>query len=322
MTDTRSWAGRRLATLAVLAALASVAAADPDPPPVRGRLDAGPANRFVVGDEAEQVVTVTRRSAYQIDGLAVAEAARYTLASRLTVTAVTPDGGATVRQVVTAADLLAADDAVRPALADALRQTAGTRFDLTVGPTGVATTVVGLKDPLRVRQGGGPGGLSVRVGEVLDADAWRELAGLTLFAPDPAAGPGQPWSRPVGHDWGPLGGWAGRTTFTPRGAAGDFDRFEFAHALSYRPPRNGADAGLPVRLADPRFTIVAAGGVIRYDRRAGRVVAADEVFRVRGTAAVVLAGQAVRVGVEEEQGFEVRVGKPGGGELKGRPLRR
>ena len=298
-----------------LACLAAVFGVTADPPPRAGKLDARPAGRFAVGDEREQAVAVSRRSTYQFAGTTLTQTARYAVTSRLVVTAVTADGGATVRQTVTAADLLAADDTLRPQLADALKQLVGTAFELTVSPAGEATAVAGLNDPLRVRQQNGLDGLSVRVGAVLDADAWKELAGLTLFAPE--AG-GKPWGRPVAHDWGPLGGWAGRTTFAPKGKAGDAERYDFAHALSYRPPAGGG-AGLPVRLVEPRFEVVAAGGVIRYDPRAGRVTAADELFRVRGAATVVLAGQAVRVEMEEEQGFEVRVRQPLDGVLKAAP---
>ncbi len=298
-----------------LACLAIAYGPAADPPPRDGKLDARPASRFAVGDEREQAVAVTRRSTYQFAGTTLTQTARYTLTSRLVVTDLKPDGGATVRQRVIAADLLAADDMLWPQLAAALKQLVGTAFELTVGPTGEATTVVGLKDPLRVQQKNGPDGLSLRVGAVLDADAWKELAGLTLFAPE--AG-GKPWSRPVAHDWGPFGGWAGRTTFAAKGKSADAERYDFAHALSYRPPAGGG-AGLPVRLVEPRFEVLAAGGAIRFDPKAGRVTAADELFRVRGAATVVFAGQAVRVEMEEEQGFEVRVRQPRDGVLKAGP---
>lgn len=282
-------------------------------PPREGKLDARPVGRFVVGDEREQVVTVSRRSAYQVAGVTINQAARYALKSRLVVTALRDDGGATVKQTVSAAELLAADDAVRQSLADALRQTVGTSFDLTVYSSGEAIALNGLKDPLRMKQANGLDGLTLRVGAVLDGDGWRELAGLTLFSPE--AG-GKPWSRPTTHDWGPLGGWSGRTHFSPKGGAGA-ERYDFAHALSYRPPRG--DGVLPVRLVEPRFEVLAAGGSIRYDAKTARVTAAEEGFRVRGVVTVDLAGQSVRVEVEEEQGFELRVRPPLEGVLKATP---
>ncbi|MFO0798450.1 MAG: hypothetical protein U0804_13315 [Gemmataceae bacterium] len=296
-------------------------AADPPPaaPPVPARagvLAPAVAGRYQVGEAFDQEVTVSRRSVLHVLGSGAPRAAEYAFTSRLTVTAVAPDGTLTVRQRVEVARLVSADPAARGELEAALRAARGATFDLTVGPTGEVTGLKGLADPLRVAEANDPrGDQTFRVWALLDADGWKEMAGLTFFQPDRPLAAGATWTRPLVHSWGPLGSWAGRTRYTAVGPRDGAERVEYAHELTYRPPT--AAGGLPFRVLRGDFRVDAAGGVIRYDAARGRVAAAEETFRVRGALAVSVGGVEATAGVEEAQHFRLVILPPGNRQLAG-----
>ncbi len=297
-------------------------APSPDPPAGQGRLEAEPAgtHRFRVGERFEQEVVVSRRSAYRTLGAEFATAAEYAFVSRVTVEAVRRDGGLTARQTIEDARLIACDPTLREALADALQKARGAVFTLTVGPDGVVTDLKGPDDPIRVLPGAGAnGGRTLRVWSLLDADGWKELAGLTFFRCDPPPRPGRTWTRGLAHSWGPLGDWTGRTTFVARGAKDGRERIEYAHALSYRPPGPGRGGDLPFKIVRAEFGAPTAGGILLYDAARERVTAADEAFHVRGALAVSVGGSDAAVEVDESQAFRLRVRATSEPELTGRP---
>lgn len=273
--------------------------------------------RYRVGEVIEQEVSVSRRSAFRVLGAGAPQAAEYTFTSRLTVEAVGRDGSLTVKQRVEAARLTACDPAMRELMEDALRKTKGAAFEIAVGPRGEVTGLTGPADPVRVRAGNDPlGAETTRVWSLLDADGWKELAGLTFFQPDRPLAAGEKWTRPLAHSWGPLGGWAGRTTYTAVGRRDGAERVEYAHEMTYRPP--DGDTDLPFRVLRADFRRPAAGGTIRYDVTRGRVTAAEEAFRVRGTLVVSAGGVEAPVEVDEVQGFRLRILDPGAPALEGR----
>lgn len=262
-----------------------------------------------MGDTIDQEVVVTRRSAYRALGGEFGQAARYGFTSRLVVAAVRPDGGLTVTQTVEGARLIDCDPARREAFETALRDVRGAAFEVAVDAGGAVTAVKGVKDPVRIAGGADPaGGQTFRVWSLLDADAWRELAGLTFFQPGRPLKAGDTWARPVRHDWGTLGGWSGQTTYTAAGRRAGRERIDYRHDLVYQPP--GGVGGPPVRVLKATFETVAAGGAILYDPARGRVTAAEEVFRVKGRVAVALDTAGADVEMEEVQGFELRVLEP------------
>jgi hypothetical protein len=179
-----------------------------------------------------------------------------------------------------------------------------------VGADGAITAFTGVADPIRVKAGRDANQQMFRLWSILDADAWKELAGLTFFLPDRPLRRGEKWSRAVAHDWGPLGSWQGKTVFA---AAGEqpgkrgIERVEYAHNLSYRPPAAAGGFDLPVRVLKADFRPVVAGGVIAFDPITRRTTAAEELFRVRGSTLVSALGSEVAVEVDEQQRFQLTV---------------
>jgi hypothetical protein len=149
------------------------------------------------------------------------------------------------------------------------------------------------------------------VSSAIDDDGWKEIAALSFFQPDkPPKYLGQ-WERPMKHDWGGLGSWAGKTAYKYQGQADrgmneDVHRIEYRHAMKYAPPGKDAPA-LPFAVTDARFQPKEAAGEILFDARAGRVTSATEIFHVQGQLTVTLLGQGTTMGLEERQAFKVRI---------------
>jgi len=281
-----------------------------------------PPGRYTVGEVIEQEVVVTRRSLFRVLGGEVGQAARYGFVSRLKVAAVRDDGGLTVTQTIEDVRLLDSDPAGREELEAALRQAREATFEVAVGPDGGVTGVTAPKDPVRVVRGKNAAGQTLRAWSLLDADGWKELAGLTFFQPDRPLRAGATWTRPISHDWGPLGAWAGQTTYVAAGPRAGRERIDYRHTLAHRPPRGNDGGGLPVKVLRTTFETPGAGGTILYDPTRGRATAAEEVFRVRGAVTVSLDGAEAAAELEEVQGFELRVTDPATREMSGQPVGR
>ena len=278
----------------------------PAPPPVVGVLAPAPVGRYRVGESFEQEVNVSRRSALHVLGVGAPQAAEYTFTSRLTVEAVAADGSLTVKQRVEGTRLVTCDPAARAELDVALRKSRGATFTLTVGPGGEVTGLKGPADEPRVTEKNDAiRGQTLRVWSLLDADGWKEMAGLTFFQPARPLVVGETWTRPLVHDWGPLGSWVGRTRYSVAGRRDGAERIEYAHQLTYRPPAAGG--GLPFRVVRAECSAPAAGGAIRYDAARGRVESAEETFRVRGAVTVAVGGVETTAAVEEVQVFRLRI---------------
>jgi hypothetical protein len=316
------WAVALAVTLA--AAVARAGAAQPAP--------AEPAGRYKVGDTFGQEVVVSRRSTFRVLGTDVSKWAQCALASSFAITEVRADGSLVAEQTVRAGRLIDADPDLRASLAAALEKARGMKLELTVGPAGEVKALKGPKDTIRVLTGNDVAvGQSLRVWSLLDDDAWKELAGLTFFQPEGAPTPEATWARGAGrrtwareavHDWGPLGGWRGKTVYAARGrqpGKPGLERYEYGHDIAYQPPAAGSDRGLPLRVLKADFQTAGAGGVILYDPSARRVAAAEETFRVRGAVVVSLGGVEAVVELEEVQGFRLAVGDPAAGAPAGPP---
>ncbi|QEL14126.1 hypothetical protein PX52LOC_00992 [Limnoglobus roseus] len=291
--------------------------------PRAGVLEAtvAPAGRYKLGETVQQDLVVTRRSTFGILGTNVSQGAQYGLSSRITVTAVNADGSLVAEQTVVAVKLLDADPDVRADAAAALEKMKGVTFELLVGPTGEVTAVRGYTDPVRKTAGKLDELQSLRIGSILDADGWKELAGLTFFQPDGAIKPGRAWSKPAAHDWGALGSWQGKTNYLARGKASaksPLEKIEYAHAIEYRPPAAGAGGDFPARIGSAEFKATAGGGIL-YDPARSRSTGAVETFYVRGRLQATVAGPAVAVEVEELQNFKLTLSDPAKGELVGKP---
>lgn len=287
-----------------------VAPVTPAPPPIKpeppriGKLVVEPAGKYKEGDTFEQTVTVSRVSAFGVLGVVTTRGAEYTLTSKLEVTKVNADGSFVATQTVLTGKLIDATADMKEPLTDAMKKAVGAKFELTVAQNGKVTALKGLDDPVNVKLGRNAEQQTLRLWSILDADAWKELAGLTFFQPD-HPGLGEKWHRDFTHDWGPLGSWLGRTDYlTARKPEKDGQhRIDYAHAISHRPAKVAGN--LPIAIKEAAFPRVAAGGAIRYDAKTNRATAAEELFHVRGVVGVSFGGADAAVEVEEKQKFRV-----------------
>jgi hypothetical protein len=284
-----------------------------EPPPNQGRPEPPPpepapqtTGRFKAGDTFYQEVVVTRLSAYRILGAEVGQNVQYAFVSRFTVEKVERDGSVVVKQKVESARFGNGDPAMQALLEGALKKTEGAAFEMTVAPGGEVTRFKGAAAPPEVFGGANPlGGQTFLMWSFLDEDAWRELAQITFFRPEKSPGQ-EKWSRKMSHGWGPLGRWAGQTTYAATGKQAGLDRIAYAHEMTYHPPARGA-GGLPFQVAKAEFKPLAAGGVILFDPGRDRVGAAEETFRVRGQVVVSSGGTEAAVEMDEAQVFRLRV---------------
>lgn len=276
-----------------------------------------PAVRYKVGDTFTQVVQVSRQSSFRVLGIDVVKGSQYSFASTLAITKANEDGSLEATQTITSAKLIAADVDMRESLIAALVKTKGAKFDLTVAGNGDVMELKGLKDPIQVRIGKDKDvGASLRMWSLLDTDAWKEIGSRTFFqserplfalpsASDPV--PPGPWTRDAAHDWGALGSWKGKTTYATgkKPDKAGLARIQYAHNLTYQPPKADVDRDLPLKIIKSDFKIVSAGGVILYNPVVRKVTRAEEVFRVRGVVLVSVGGVEATIEMEELQGFRI-----------------
>lgn len=296
----------------------------PSPMPRAGALEASvePPGRYKVGDIVRQAVLVSRRSKYTVAGVDLASSSDYRLDSSIVIAKVNADGSLAATQTIATAKLLDADRDSKAGLAAALEKAQGRKFGIAIAADGSATAIEGWDDPIRVERKDDDPTRSFRLSALVDADGWKELAGLTFFQPGAPLKPKSTWAKPAAHEWGPLGRWSGRTLFASMGRTagrGALERVDFRHDLSHAPPAAGADGALPIRIAKADFRTVAAGGAILYDPATARTASADELFHVRGSLAVALDGLIADVAVEERQSFQLVIGEGREQELLGRP---
>ncbi len=266
--------------------------------------------RYKAGDAFTQEVVVTRLSTYRVLGTDVGQNVQYGFVSRFTVDKVERDGALVVKQKVQEARFGDGDPAMQALLNDALKKTQGATFEIAVNAKGQVTRFQGPKDPVNVFAGNNPlAGRTFLLWSFLDEDAWKELAQITFFRPDKALRPGEKWSRPLSHSWGPLGSWGGETVYVAAGQQAGRERITYAHDMTYRPPR-GAGGGLPFLVRRADFKPLTAGGVILFDAARGKVAAAEETFRVRGSLVVSAADIEAPVEMDETQVFRLRITEP------------
>lgn len=275
----------------------------PDLPRV-GKLQVEPAGKYNEGDTFVQQVTVVRSSGFGVLGIVTTQSAEYTLTSKLEVTKVNADGSIAVTQSVQTGKLIDASADMKQPLTDALKAAEGAKFELAVAPNGKVTALKGLADPVNVKLGREAEQQTLRLWSILDADAWKEFAGMTFFQPD-KPGLGAKWNRDFTHDWGELGSWLGRTDYATAGKAEKDGRhkIDYVHAMSHRPAKGRGN--LPFTIKESVFPGVKAGGTLRYDAATNRVTAAEEMFHVRGGVVVSFSGTDATVEVEEIQKFRL-----------------
>lgn len=283
-----------------------------------GKLVVEPAGKYKEGDTFVQQVTVVRSSSFGAPGVVTTQAAEYTLTSKVEVTKVNGDGSIVVTQTVQTGKLIDASADMKQPLSDALKSAEGAKFELAIAPNGKVNALKGLADPVNVKLGRDVEQQTLRLWAILDADAWKELAGMTFFQPD-KPGVGAKWSRDFTHDWGALGSWLGRTDYatTAKPEKDGRHKIGYAHAISHHPSKGPGN--LPFSIKECAFPVVKAGGAIRYDAVTNRVTAVEELFHVRGSVVVSFGGADAAVEMEEIQKFRLTASEVKPRELVGQP---
>jgi hypothetical protein len=110
----------------------------------------------------------------------------------------------------------------------------------------------------------------------------------------------------MSHGWGPLGSWSGKTVYAAAGKQAGRERIVYAHQVKYQPP-DGASRGLPFQVQKADFKPLTAEGAILFDADKGKVAAAEESFRVRGSLVVSVAGTEAAIEMDETQHFLLRI---------------
>jgi hypothetical protein len=263
--------------------------------------------RFKVGNKFFQEVVITRRSAYRILGVDIGQNVQYGFVSSFTTDKVERDGSCVFTQKVETARFGEGDRDLQALLADSLRKTEGAKFELAVGSSGEILRFKGAQDPVKVFADRNPlGGQTFLLWSFLDDDAWKELAQITFLQPDKPLRKGATWTRPLSHAWGPLGGWTGKTAYAAAGKQAGLERINYAHQMTYAPPRGGG-RDLPFQVQKAEFKPQTAGGAILFDAGRSRVAAAEETFHVRGVVVLAVAGTEATVEMDEAQLFRLRM---------------
>jgi hypothetical protein len=264
------------------------------------------ARPFKEGDAFLQDLVVTQKSRFVVSGIPAVTMLKYRVVSRYTVQKAQDDGALSVQQKIEASELILADELTQGILADRVTRMPGTVFALELSPRGEVTKFTGAG--ALVKAANLPGGLGVQMASLLDADGWKEMAQATFYQPEQLATAAQ-WTRPITHNWGPLGIWAGKVSYAYPGAAkGPQLKIPYTLKIAFQPRKGpGAPGALPFQIAGSNFQPPQAGGTLLFDTERGKVVAADERFHVRGTLALVLLGQSTATEIEEEQVFQMRI---------------
>ncbi len=261
--------------------------------------------KLKAGDTFLQELIVAQKPVFRTQGLVLQSLLKYSVVSRFVVEQAGP-GGANVIQRIEGARLLQADPMTQGLVLPALAKMSGTTFKIQLGPDLEVKRFIGNGPQLLVGGGAMPGGLGLQSASLMDLDGWREMAQATFFQPPPLM-PRTNWVRPMSHNWGPLGGWAGQTLFVYSGRQGALHQFNYGHRMTHLPPRGGAGGGMPFQIAGAAFQPREAVGSIVFDSERGRVVSGQERFAVAGRINIVLLGQQSPVEIEEEQTFQFRI---------------
>jgi hypothetical protein len=264
-----------------------------------------PQGPFRKNDTFLQDVLVTQKSRFLVQGISVATLLQYRIVARYTIDTVHADGTLSVKQKVESATLVQADELTQRLLAGPVTQLPGTTFTLKISPRGEVTQFAGAGGAMQVGAAKMPGGLGVQMASLLDTDGWKELGQATFYQPEDRAKAGR-WTRPLTHSWGPLGNWAGDVTYAyPDPAKIAQVKVPYTLKIAYQPPKDRG--ALPLQITASKFAPAQAGGMLLFDTRQGRTVAAEERFAVRGTLVLNLLGQNTPAEVEEEQLFQLRI---------------
>ncbi len=256
------------------------------------------------GDTFYQDLLVAQKPTFRMQGLVFQSHLQYSVLSSFTVEKITPQE-LVVIQKVEAAKLLQADPTMQGLLAPAVAKLPGTTFTILLSPQMQVKKFVGAAAKIQIAN---PmlGGLGFQTASLLDLDGWREMAQATFFLPDRPLAKDTRWTKPMAHNWGPLGSWSGQTLYAYTGQKGTLHQFAYGHKMTYLPPK-GKGMGLPLQITGAAFQAHEAAGTLLFDADKGRVLAGEERFHVRGALTLAILGQNIAVEIEEEQQFRFQI---------------
>lgn len=253
-----------------------------------------------------QEVNVRRKPSFTMIGRPVAMSQAYQILSTLDVGEPNDDGSLPITQTVIATRLNSADDLSRSAMQADLTNLKDRTFTYRFHPGhGVVDfkRKAGKIKPAEVKTESVEG---MFAGAAMDDDGWRELAHLTFLQPPEPLAQGVAWRRQIHHAWGSLGAWSGDTDFRFHGHRQDSDWVAYQHTMTWKPPAGGAKASI-LNISTAKFAATKSQGVIQYDPKQKRVLAAEETFEVGGSMNAEMAGQAIAIEMTETQTMGIRI---------------
>ncbi|MBI3821900.1 MAG: hypothetical protein HY289_04375 [Planctomycetes bacterium] len=261
--------------------------------------------RLKENDVFFQELMVAQQPNFKVAGIPFTSQLRYRIVSRFSVKKVNADGSLVVEQRIESAKLLAADDLTKAVATAAVAKMPGTTYKLELGPKMDVTKFEGVEDNPKIAAFQAAGGMGMQMISLLDRDGWKELAQATFFQMDQPLKVNERWSKPMKHNWGSLGSWSGQIHYLYLGKQANQHKVAYGLQLAYKAPGAGM-VGL-MKVDNANFQTQQAEGVILFDATRGRVVGAEERFRVRGVVNATLVGQQVLIEIEENQHFLIRI---------------
>lgn len=252
-----------------------------------------------------QELVVSQQSTFKIQGIPIKTQLQYRIVSRFTVHKVLPDGSLAVELKVESARLLQADDLTKGTLAGAVAQMPGVAYRVELSPRMEVTKFEGADSNPRINAGPMAGGMGLQMASLLDRDGWKELTQMTFFQMDQALKINDRWSKPMTHNWGALGLWSGQIHYLYMGQQAELHRVAFGLQLAYKSPPPGTVGMMAIQGA--KFQTQQAEGALLFDSARGKVVGAEERFRVAGLLNANILGQNSQVEIEEDQHFALRI---------------
>jgi hypothetical protein len=252
-----------------------------------------------------QELDVRRAPQFVVQGVSVAQQIHYQVRSSFEVYEPDPKGNFKAVQTVENTTLVNADALSMAVFTQSLAELKGRKFTFNLDRNRDVISVQGDLNNTEIVEVKTPNSIGTLVSTLIDDDGWKELAQLTLFAPLDPRRPNAPFVRKTEHDWGSLGNWYGKTTFTHAGAQRGMSNYRFQHQLEYIKPIGPGN--LPFEIQDAQFQAYEAGGIIQFDTKAKRVLTVRERFRAKGTVQTTMLGSATSVSIDEQQEFSINV---------------
>ena len=253
-------------------------------------------------DTFYQELIVTQRPTFKVQGLPIESLLQYRVVSRFDVQKRNDDGSLVVQQKIESAKLLQADDLSKATIMGAVAQMPGTIYTLQLSPKMDVTQFQAGAD-IKVQPVAG--GQGMQMASLLDRDGWKELVQATFFQMEQPLKANARWAKPMTHAWGALGSWSGKVNYAYAGPQDKLHKITYTLQLKHQAKKGGQIGGMAINGAN--FQAQEAAGVLLFDAERGKVVAAEERFRVKGVVNANLLGQNTLIEISEDQHFLIRI---------------